>query len=742
MHIAPIIQDLALILICAATVATLFHRLRQPVVVGYLLAGALVGPNSLLPHSPVSDLPNIRVWAEIGVIFLMFHLGLEFSFARFRRLGLSIVGIGLAEVSLMLAAGWLVGRAAGFDTTEALFLGAVISISSTTIILKAFDEFNLKTRRFAETVLGILIVEDLLAVLLLVWLGTPAFGTNLERTRLLTLAPELFIVIGAWVILGSFLVPRFMRYVGRFENDEILTLLATGLCLLLAVTAVRFHYSTALGAFIMGAIIGETKESKRVAHLIHPMRDVFAAIFFVSAGMLADFRSLMGHLPLVFGIATIVIAGKFVAILTSTLIAGQPFRTSLQAALSMGQIGEFSFIIASLGIATGTLQPEFQAIIVATSLVTSLSTAYLVRGSEPLARALEDRLPRGFKTRLVDYAAWMAVQKQRSHLPRWLRPGLGRWLINAIWVAALFGLHNHWLKPWMETWLTDHSSEQLLARSASFCVALLLAAPFIYAMLSAARPSPTPASQAPLSLREKRARSFLYLFLSTLWLGLLSSQYLSAFASASITLALVALLAAVFLRRLQISYAWIESQFLSGLAKEESASQKAMRDLAPWDAHLVSAVVHPNSALMGLPLSQSGLRERFGLIIVAIRRGDRIIGMPPRTELLLPHDELLLLGTDEQIESARLLLESATRARDIPSSDFSDFVTKALIIHESSPLSGRSILESKLRESHGALIVGVERDSRRWIAPPPNFRIQKGDILWLAGQRARLAELT
>lgn len=392
MHTIPLIQDLAVILATAGLVTFLFRKIRQPVVLGYIVAGILVGPHTP-PHAFVQDLPNIQTWSELGVIFLMFALGLEFTFHKLTRVGVAATVTAVVEVVAMLGLGFLAGRILGWNFMDSVFLGGILSISSTTIILKAFDELGLKSRKFAQTVFGILIVEDLVAILLLVALSTVAVSQTFFSWELLVAAVKLVLVVGSWIVIGYFVIPSFFRYAGRQLEDETLTLIACGLCLGLVAIATQFHYSAALGAFIMGSILAETREVGRIEHLIQPLKNIFAAVFFVSVGMLVDPKVILENAGAVALISVVTIFGKLASSTLGAFVSGQNVRSSVRIGFSLAQIGEFSFIIAALGTSLGVTSGTLYPIAVAVSVLTTFSTPYLIRLSGPAANWVEKRLP-------------------------------------------------------------------------------------------------------------------------------------------------------------------------------------------------------------------------------------------------------------------------------------------------------------------------------------------------------------
>jgi Kef-type K+ transport system membrane component KefB/K+/H+ antiporter YhaU regulatory subunit KhtT len=390
-HLPGLISDLALILVTAGVVALIFRRLKQPVVLGYLLAGVLVGPHiSLLPT--VQDTSNIKIWAELGIIFLLFVLGLEFSFRKLFRVGRPALIAASVEVFLMTGLGFLVGSLLGWTAMDSLFLGGILAISSTTIIIKAFQELGVKTQAFASLVFGILIIEDLYAVILLAILSTVGATRNLEGIALLRQLGELSLFLLIAIPTGVWVIPRLLKWVRSQFDDEIRVILSLGLCLGMVVVATAAGFSAALGAFLMGAFLSESVEGERAERLLKPIRDFFGAIFFTSVGMLVDLRSIYEHFDLVILLSLVTIVGKVMLTALGSLVGGEDKRTALQAGLSLGQIGEFSFIIATLGLSLGVVRPELYHLSVSVALITTFTTPYFIR--------LAQRLPvKGLRTR-------------------------------------------------------------------------------------------------------------------------------------------------------------------------------------------------------------------------------------------------------------------------------------------------------------------------------------------------------
>ena len=738
MELAPLIRDLAIILGAAALFSLIFKKIKQPLVLGYLVAGLILGPHT--PPSPlVMDLPNIKVWAELGIIFLMFSLGLEFSFHKLSRVGVPAGFTAIFEVISMMTVGYFVGKYLNWSNSDSLFLGAMLSISSTTIIIKALDELKLKKRRFAELIFGILIVEDLVAILILVFLSTFASGSGFSGVELALSAAKLIFVVGVWFIAGYFFIPRLVRYVAKNGNDETITILSLGLCLSLVVIAAQFHYSAALGAFIMGSILAESSESHRIEELIKPLRDIFAAVFFVSVGMLLNPYTILNNIEYILLIALITIVGKIFSTLFGALIMGQSLRTSLQVGFGLAQIGEFSFIIAGLGMSLGVISDSLYPIGVAVSLITTFTTPYLIRISEPIAIWLEGRLPSHIKALLTRYDTWHSERRADFALRRIFYHKALKWVLNGIVVTACFLIISRYVTPIYSNTLQN----PLWTNLASWATSILCAAPFIWGMSVAFSEKPGETKISPDRVRlPQGVVMFLSHMMTLFWVGFLSLEFISARYIAALIATLAILLFALLYRRLEASYAWFESQFLSTFEASATSrkAEKFQEEFAPWDAHLVRIKIHPNSPFVLKQLHETNLRSQFGLNIVAIQRGENLLIAPGRNDLILPQDELLVLGMDDQIEKIRPQLESSPE--DSPRKEhISGYELKQLRVEQGSPLVNQQIKDSGMREICHGIIVGVERGSQRLLNPESDLKLITGDIIWVVGRADNLEKL-
>lgn len=732
MHLAPLIYDLALILTVAGLMSLIFNWLRQPVVLGYILAGLIVGPYTP-PFELVKEMSVIQTLAELGVIFLMFTLGLEFSFRKLLSVGVT-AGIAAAfEVIFFLFVGYGVGRWIGWSEMDSLFLGAMLSISSTTIIIKALDELKLKSHRFASLIFGILIVEDLFAILLLVGLTAIASSGSISVMSLGGVAVNLVIVTGSWFITGYFIIPRLMNYIAHKGNNELLTLVSIGLCLGLVVVASHFGYSPALGAFIMGSILAETKIIHQIENLMNPLKDLFGAIFFVSIGMLIDPKILWENKEIIALLCFITVTGKIFITSFGAFISGQNMKNSIQVGFGLAQIGEFSFIIASLGLTLKAISPKLYPIAVAVSLVTTFTTPYLIKYSGPFADKFEKLLPWWIRDLSNRYVAWCEHTKGSSKRYKETAGLLFRWVANGILVTIIFNFSFEHITPLFETHAADFSKWKF---HLSWIVAFLASSPFIWGMVFTSRKN-------YLRIRKEKsvAKALVVLsfpILTSIWIGSLSAKYFPLKIILPFTLVCLVVIYFSIFKRLESYYRWLERTFLESFEKKEEISEaKGLSELAPWDSHLVSVEVHPNAHAVNETLEKANLRKRFGVNIVAIQRGVRTIVAPKPNELIMPNDRLVVLGTDEQIDNARPDLEIPSNiASMFP--DTANYRLRHLKVTPDSEIAGRSIRHSGIREKYNAMVVGIERSGKRLINPDTDMDILADDIVWVVGEQTKL----
>ena len=439
-HTEAFLKDLAIIMMAAGFITLVFHRLKQPVVLGYILAGIIIGPHTP-PFPLISDRDTIQTMADLGVVFLLFSLGLEFNVSKLKKVGGTALIAGTAEITLMLWAGYSLGRAFGWSEMDAIFLGAMLSISSTTIIVKALDELKLKRERFAQFIFGVLIVEDILAIAMIVLLSGLALTGEVSVSSVANTLGRLGIFLVVALLLGLLLVPRLLSVVARYQSKEMLLVTVLGLCFGFCLLVVELGYSMALGAFVMGAIIAESKQIHVIERLVEPLRDMFTAIFFVAIGMMVDPSVLVEYWLPILIITAVVVIGKTTANTLATIATGHDARTSLKVGMGLSQIGEFSFIIASLGVTLGVTSGFLYPVVVSVSVLTTILTPYLIRNSDLAASTLRHLVPRSMQGCLSAYENWlgsMGSSAQENHVSAFIRRILLHVVLNFCVIAALF----------------------------------------------------------------------------------------------------------------------------------------------------------------------------------------------------------------------------------------------------------------------------------------------------------------
>lgn len=741
MHLPALIQDLAFILVAAAAVTILFSRLKQPIVLGYLIAGFLVGPHfDWFPT--VKDTDNISLWAEIGVIFMLFGLGLEFSFKKLGQVGKSASMGALSEVIFMIAVGFGVGQLLGWSKMDSLFMGAVLSVSSTTIIVKAFDELGLKGKSFVTLTFGVLIVEDLISILLLVLLSSIAITHTLSSSDLLLTSGKFAFFLALWFLLGIYLLPTLLSKIRRYLINETMLVVAVGLCLLMVYIATEVGFSAALGAFVMGSLFAETQEGHRVEKVILSVKDLFSAVFFVSVGMLIDPKILAEHFWVILLLTVITIVGKLISTGFGALVSGRSFKTSVMTGMSLAQIGEFSFLFAMLGSSLKVTSDFLYPVTIAVSAVTTFTTPYTIKYSEPLSDWIESLLPKRVLQALKRYEVVMSTSSNDSSFLRVIWRSYGVLiLMNLVLVIAATLLSKKILFPY----LTSLNLTFLEPLNLWLCLlTLVMVGPFLWAIVMR---QPKDLSQYGAEMVDKLNKLQVGLFIVRLTLGgILIAFIVSNFTSLATIPGFVLLgfaVAAILLSKFsEPLYKRIEGQFLSNLTESERlalAQQAEKPELAPWNVELSVFEVSPHSPLVAQTLQNSKLKEKYGVTVTMIERGSRKIIAPPGTELLLPHDKLSLIGTDEQLGEVVKEIESHPDAE--ATSDHKSYGLISLILHEDDALVGKTIRESGVREEANGLIVGLERDGKRILSPEPSTVLKAEDLVWIVGDLAKIRSL-
>lgn len=731
-HLEPLITDLGLILMTAGIAVLLFKKLKQPLVLGYLIAGFLAGNNfDFFPT--IRDTKSVEVWAEIGIIFLLFSLGLEFSFKKLIKVGGTASITAITQISFMIFLGYFVGQLLDWSKMDSLFLGVILSISSTTIILKSFDELGIKVQRFVGNVIGALIVQDIIAILLMVLLSTIAVSENFSGGELIQSILKLVFFLVLWFLSGIFIIPTVLKKAKHLLTDEMLLIISIALCLLMVILAANVGFSPALGAFIMGSIIAETTQAEHIEHLVKPVKDLFGAVFFVSVGMLIDPHTLVEHAIPVLILSLVTIFGQSISSTIGCLLSGQPLKESVQTGMSLSQIGEFSFIIATLGITLQVTSSFLYPIVVAVSAITTFSTPYMIKFSGPFSDFLSRKLPRKWLKRIERYSASTQAIKTVNNWKTVINAYLIQVVIHSIIIVAVILLSSRFILPLVK--------EYPFGAAIGALITLAFLAPFLWA-LSLRRVA---VAEVSILLEERKSRgpmAMLFLFrilIAIVYIGLLLNIFFSP-KTALVAFVVAIILYFLFQKRLNHQYHKIENHFLSNLNDREISKAKRSRsDLSPWDGHMAVFDIAAESNIAGETLKKLQLREQLGINIASIKRGEITIHIPDANERIFPGDEVFVIGNDAQVQEFKKYLDQH-EIEATPEIREPDIVLRQIELknHE---FIGKSIKESKLREKTKGLVVGIEKRGQRFMNPESNILLEKDDILWIVGDKKLLTDL-
>lgn len=730
-HLPQLITDLGLILGAAAVVTLIFRRLKQPIVLGYILAGLMVGPHFPLFPS-ITETKSVEVWAEIGVIFLLFSLGLEFSFKKLVKVGGSASITAIIEVGVMLCLGYITGMAMGWSTMDSIFLGGILSISSTTIILRAFEELGVKAKKFAGLVIGILVVQDLVAIVLLVLLSTVAVSRQFAGMEMLFSIAKLIFFLVLWFVTGIFFLPSLLRRAKNFMTDEMLLVASIALCLMMVIFATNVGFSPALGAFIMGSILAETTLGGKIEHLTTSVKNLFGAVFFVSVGMLIDPKMLLEYAGPIAIITVVTVVGQSVSNTVGALISGQPLKISVQAGMSLSQIGEFSFIIATLGLTLNVTSAFIYPIAVAVSAITTFTTPYMIRASGPFYTWLNAKLPVRITDAIDRYSSSAQSIKSVSDWRLVIRTNLLQAVIFTVIIIGIVLVMAQFVIPY---WGNSY-----IAEIAGPVVTLLVISPFLWAL--AIRKIQTEATNRLKKNQRYRGALFMLrafrIALALFFVGFLINS-LWSYHLAILSLLGFILLMAMSYKRMQVVYDKIEKRFFSNLNdKEDRDVRESGAHLVPWDAHITSFIISADFTGIGKTLMELRLREDLGVNLAMIKRGPFTIHVPDRLEKVYPGDILYVIGTDEQVEAFKKYLELNSRTVINYKSSEQEVSLQQLEITEGSELEGASIKDSRIRERTKGLIVGIERKGARMLNPESNVVLESHDVLWIVGNTKRI----
>lgn len=747
-EIPYLVKDLALILMVAGIVTIIFKKLKQPLVLGYIVAGFLVSPH--MPYTmSVIDESDIKTWADIGVIFTLFSLGLDFSFKKIVKMGASPIIATVVIVFSMMMLGISVGHGFGWSKMDCIFLGGMLAMSSTTIIYKAFDDMGLRQQKFAGMVMSVLILEDILAIVMMVMLSAIAGGSNPDGEQMLGSIVKIGFFLVLWFIVGIFAIPWFLRSVRKLVNNETLLIVALGLCCGMAVLSTKVGFSSAFGAFVMGSILAETVEAEKIIKLVEPVKNLFGAIFFVSVGMLVDPKILVEYaLPILALVCTILIGQAILGTL-GFMLGGESLKSAMRCGFSMSQIGEFSFIIASLGLSLGVISNFLYPVVVAVSVITTFLTPYMIRLATPTYLVMEKHLPDKLINVLNHFAMSHPSTTQQSKWKSLLKQMTINTVAYSILSAAVITLMFTFVLPFMRS-LFPGWRLHWYANAITGLLTIIIIAPFLRAIVMKKNHSnewkrlwvESSINRIPLLF------TIFVRFVIALGFIFYICNYLTRFTNA------LMIIIGVVVVSLMIASRWtkkrsikMERVFIHNLRSRDIMAQVNGEKKPLYEGHLLDRDIHisefevpVDSTWGGKSLQQLHLRQRFGIDMSSIMRGSQRLNIPNGETIIFPGDKLQVIGNDEQLQKF-----ATSIAQDIYPEDLEiekrEMKLRQLIISSKSEFCGKSLIESGIRDKYNCMVVGLEEGQENLTKIAPSYVFQKGDILWIVGEESDLQKI-
>ena len=743
-----LVKDLALILMVAGIVTIIFKKLKQPLVLGYIVAGFLVSPH--MPYTmSVIDETDIKTWADIGVIFTLFSLGLDFSFKKIVKMGASPIIATVVIVFSMMMLGISIGHGFGWSKMDCIFLGGMLAMSSTTIIYKAFDDMGLRQQKFAGMVMSVLILEDILAIVMMVMLSAIAGGNNPDGEQMIGSVIKIAFFLVLWFIVGIFAIPLFLRSVRKLINNETLLIVALGLCCGMAVLSTKVGFSSAFGAFVMGSILAETIEAEKIIKLVEPVKNLFGAIFFVSVGMLVDPKILIEYaIPILALVGTILI-GQAIFGTFGFMLGGESLKSAMRCGFSMAQIGEFSFIIASLGLSLGVISNYLYPVVVAVSVITTFLTPYMIRLATPTYQVMEKHLPKRLINILNHFAMSHPSTTQQSKWKSLLRQMLINTVAYSILTAAVIALMFTFVLPFTRS-LFPGWKLHWYANAITGILTLVLIAPFLRAIIMKKNHSnewkrlwvESSINRIPLLF------TIVVRFVIALAFIFYICNYLTRFTDALMIIIGIAVVS------LMIASRWtkkrsikMERLFIHNLRSRDIMAQINGEKKPLYEGHLLDRDIHisdfdvpEDSSWGGKTLKELHLRERFGVDMSSIMRGSQRLNIPNGDTVIFPGDKLQVIGNDDQLQKFATTLNTDLIPEDLEI-EKREMKLRQLIISGKSEFCGKSLLESGIRDKYNCMVVGLEEGQENLTKIAPTRTFEKGDILWIVGEESDLQKI-
>lgn len=743
-----LVKDLALILMVAGIVTIIFKKLKQPLVLGYIVAGFLVSPH--MPYTmSVIDETDIKTWADIGVIFTLFSLGLDFSFKKIVKMGASPIIATIVIVFSMMMLGISIGHGFGWSKMDCIFLGGMLAMSSTTIIYKAFDDMGLRQQKFAGMVMSVLILEDILAIVMMVMLSAIAGGNNPDGEQMIGSVIKIAFFLVLWFIVGIFAIPLFLRSVRKLINNETLLIVALGLCCGMAVLSTKVGFSSAFGAFVMGSILAETIEAEKIIKLVEPVKNLFGAIFFVSVGMLVDPKILIEYAIPILALVGSILIGQAIFGTFGFMLGGESLKSAMRCGFSMAQIGEFSFIIASLGLSLGVISNYLYPVVVAVSVITTFLTPYMIRLATPTYQVMEKHLPKRLINILNHFAMSHPSTTQQSKWKSLLRQMLINTVAYSILTAAVIALMFTFVLPFTRR-LFPGWKLHWYANAITGILTLVLIAPFLRAIIMKKNHSnewkrlwvESSINRIPLLF------TIVVRFVIALAFIFYICNYLTRFTDALMIIIGIAVIS------LMIASRWtkkrsikMERLFIHNLRSRDIMAQVNGEKKPLYEGHLLDRDIHisdfdvpEDSSWGGKTLKELHLRERFGVDMSSIMRGSQRLNIPNGDTVIFPGDKLQVIGNDDQLQKFATTLSTDLIPEDLEI-EKREMKLRQLIISGKSEFCGKSLLESGIRDKYNCMVVGLEEGQENLTKIAPTRTFEKGDILWIVGEESDLQKI-
>ena len=742
------VTDLALILVVAGIVTLVFKKLKQPLVLGYVVAGFLVSPH--MPYTAsVVDSENIHLWSDLGVMFLLFSLGLDFSFKKILKMGASPIITTCTTIFCMSMLGVLVGHLFGWAKMDCIFLGGMLAMSSTTIIYKAFDDLGLRQQQFAGRVMSVLILEDILAIVMMVLLSAIASGKELGGSEMLGSVWKIVFFLVLWLVVGIFAVPLFLRRVRYLINNEVLLIVSLGLCCAMAVFSTKVGFSSAFGAFIMGSILAEIIEAEKIIKLVEPVKNLFGAIFFVSVGMLVDPKILVEYALPIFILVMTILLGQAIFGTFSFMLGGESLKSAIRCGFAMAQIGEFSFIIASLGLSLGVIGDFLYPVVVAVSVITTFLTPYMIRFATPVYAHLEKRLPNKL-IRSMNHLSMNQSGEQGSSLWKQLLSQMAmNTIVYSILSVAAILLMFTFVLPFIQR-LLPGDDLLIYANIITGLLTILIISPFLRAMVMKKNKSEEWKALWAESNRNRLPLMFTVLvrvIIAVCFIFYICHR-LTHFANALIiTIGFIFVGLIVLSRWIKKRSISLERLFILNLRSRDIEAQVHGKKrplyegkLLDRDIHIADFEIPTNSGWMGQTLKQLNLGQKYGVHVSSILRGGWRLNIPDGDYVIFPNDILQVIGSDAQFSTFRQALEDSLIGED-PDLESREMKLRQMIIGSDSPFIGKTLIESKIRDLYSCMVVGLEEGKESLSPFRPNRKFEEGDIIWVVGEEESLNEL-